>query len=154
MHNGEAVEYSPCQLSTVLLKPRLSVNCQHCCWSHVVIEAKEHGFLQGKTASPRKHTTEHFPGDKTSASFDVKRTAYCVQVHELTIDSVFIIMAFYWLGVGKWTSASFDVKWTAYCVQVCELTIDSVFILWSFIDWGWANVAASCVTQVTAIWWI
>ena len=58
-------KYLACQSSNLLLKLRLSVNCQHCCRSNIVIKAKEQGLTRERrmAASTRKHSIEHFPGD-------------------------------------------------------------------------------------------
>ena len=90
----------------------LHVNCQHCYWhgeySKVVCQSstllskpcchRSEGARVFVREGKEDGVTEKahywaFPGDKTSASFAVKWTAYCVQVHELTIiDSVFILL--------------------------------------------------------------
>ena len=78
MHNGERSANVSCRLSIInavaeakvdrqssmlLPKPRLSVDCQCCCQSHVVIKVKEREMWQDKekkTASTRTHTDDHF----------------------------------------------------------------------------------------------
>ena len=67
------------QSSTLLLKPRLSVNRQCCCWlSNAVIEAKKQGFWLAK------------------------KTRWCQRESmSWLLSTVYLCMAYYWLEMGK-----------------------------------------------------
>ena len=84
----------PCRLLMLLSKPRLSIDCQRCCWSQIVIKVKERWIWQGKEDSINKNAYYWvFSGDVClpSPSLAVKWTVYYLHIRELiVIDSVFM----------------------------------------------------------------
>ena len=95
----------PLIINTVIKwKPRLSVNRQQCCWSHVVIKpGRSEGFVKGKKRKEDgiNENTHHWGFSRWCFAFQALAFLCLPCARAWLLLTVYLCMAYYWLEMGK-----------------------------------------------------